>query len=84
MLQRAAADLADVKVADTLAGAPAGLPATDTAAACADLARRMGAGVLSFADSVMATADGVAGAMHSYQATDSGLAASAASVGRAA
>jgi hypothetical protein len=80
-----AGHLVEVPVASELSDSTAALPATDTAAACADLARRLGAGVLAHAAVLEATAHAVAEAARTYQATDARLAERAVvSEGRAA
>lgn len=77
-LRLAAHHLAESRVARALADAPGALPATDTAAACADLGRRLAAAVLAQADSLAATSDAVLDAARTYRLTDARLTARAA------
>jgi hypothetical protein len=80
-VQRVAGRLAELAVASATYDAVDALPATDTAAACAELARRLRAAVLAHADSLETTAGAVLGAARTYQATDADLAGRAAGPG---
>lgn len=77
-LRRTRTRLVVIPVEQAVADAPGSLPATDTGAACAEVGRRLGAGVLAFAESVGATADAVLDAAAVYPTADAGLAVRAA------
>lgn len=74
-LLRASHEVAGVQIASALVDAPVALPSTDTAAACVDIGRRLGAGALAYAGFLEATADAVALAARTYLETDAQLAA---------
>ncbi|MGI9155029.1 MAG: hypothetical protein ACR2FG_00070 [Marmoricola sp.] len=77
-LRRARTQLVGVPVEQALADTPGALPATETGAACSEVGRRLGAGVLAFAESVGATAASVLDAAATYTTADAGLAVRAA------
>jgi hypothetical protein len=76
-VRRAAAEIGEATFEGVFGESVGALPSTDTSAACADLARRLGAGVLALADSLQVTSDAVAGAAEAYRTTDAVLAAAA-------
>ncbi|MGI9157707.1 MAG: hypothetical protein ACR2FG_13925 [Marmoricola sp.] len=77
-LRHARARLMAIPVEHALADTPGALPVTDTGAACAEVGRRLGAGVLAFAESVGVTAGAVLDAAAAYTTADAGLAVRAA------